>query len=1037
MMAGPVTQRQALGQAMEMAARLTTKGVSPQLDCKWVATESEPFYAFDIGEEKGFVLVAGDDRLSPILGYSDKGHFDFDKMPPALCFWLEAFHDHLYRTGDGECGEPTHSPARVMEVPRNAIAPMVSSNWSQQEPYNISCPEVSGELCNTGCTSTAMAQLVYYHRATCAKKLQSAIKAYTCTTDWPNYGKISVAGVAEGTPIDFDHMLDNYMGGESEVEKKAVADFLFYCAASLTTEFKPSSKGASTASPSDMPSALKKYFGFSKACCFKERKAYTNTQWEEMIYNELKENRPVVYTGRSETSSHAFIIDGYDGDMLYHVNWGWNGLYNGYFNLSLLSAVEGSSTNGYTMSQGVLIGAQAAYEGEMWGTLSACNLTLSGSTVGYTVANYTDGADNFKFGIAAILDDGSFHLLKATTSYVGMTSRYVRTVSLALAKSNMADLTPGDYVLKPVFYRQSEGMWRLADCSDEYVFHLSWNGSSYTLSLNSPSKNRTFTADAFSLPANAIMGAKIPVTATLTCHGGEYGSEVYLFASTTTSASSYSSKTGVYFKDGEQGEVSLYFTPSTAGKYNVWIATDTKGNSSIGGCSVNVTTSSSNGELSVVDYQVENAVKSGEWNTVYGKVLKGTITLKNIGTSLYSDVVTLWLMKGATKSYYLGCTSNKMLVTLAPGETMTWNYAYDEGETGNYYQLWLMKGGTLITNGKVRFFHLVPGITTYDAAGNFGSMAPSNVYNVPSDVCAVDLEGAGVSKVKPNANPNTVFFLGENDAVPSGLSAKNVVKAGVAESITLTDGYDFYTPRTFKANNISYSRTPQRQTSGKGGWETIVLPFAVQEVTNVTDNKTIDWFHSSTDSNKDFWLKKYALQDTETGVAYFDYVETFSPHIPYIIAVPSSRWGARHDLTGKQLRFSANNVEVTADAQLLSRTSVYRFEGTYVEKSVDDVFVLNDLGSSFVRTGNAALMPFRACFSENNPGSANANIAIGDFDSATFIESLPDMEEDESVDIHTLSGVKVRTAQVRDGQIDTEGLPKGIYVVRGRKIIVK
>lgn len=1032
LMAGPVTQRR----AMEIAARLAVDDASSQLDCKWAATESMPYYAFDIGEEKGFVIVAGDDRVSPILGYSDKGHFDWNEMPPALRAWLEAYGDHLSRTGDNENGEPMPSPSRVMEVPRNAIAPLLSTNWSQQEPYYNSCPYVGGEFCNTGCVATAMAQLIYYFRASCPKTLQAEIEGYTCTTNWPNFGYVSVPSVPEGTPIDFDHMLDNYMGRESEVEKKAVSDFMYYCAASIETEFVPPSTGSSSSANSyDIPSALKNYFGFSKDCCFKERSAYSIAQWEEMIYNEVKAGRPVVYRGRSENYSHAFLIDGYDGDMLYHVNWGWGGLYNGYYNLSVLSSVEGSTSNGFTMTQGALLGAQPAYEGDMLPTLSAYDYTLSGLTIGYTVANYTDGADDFMFGIAAVMEDETIHLLKSTAFYFSMPDRTTRPILLTLNKSDV-NLPKGEYALKPVYKRYSEETWRLADCSDEYLFHLSWDGSTPSLSLNSPSKGRIFTADAFSFPANAVKGSRIPITATLTCSGGEYGETVYLFASTTSTASTYASRTGVYLKDGEQCEVTLSFTPSTTGKYKVWIATDTQGTMSIGGCTVDVSESSSNGELSVVGYQVDNAVKSGEWNTVYGKILKGTITLKNTGASLYSDIITLWLMKGSTKSYYQGSSSNKMLVTLAPGETMTMNYAYDEGETGKYYQLWLMKGNALITNGKVRFFQLVPGITTYEATGNSKSIAPNSVFNVPDAVCAVDLEGAGVTKLTPNGNPNTIYFLGESDVVPSGLSDNNLVKSGVAEKVTLADGHAFYTPRTFYANTISYTRTPQRQTSGKGGWETIVLPFAVQEVTNVTDNKPIDWFHSSVDSNKDFWLKEYALQDVETGVAYFDHVETFLPHIPYLIAVPSSKWGATHDLTGKQLRFSANGVEVTADARLLSRTSVYRFEGTYVERMVEDMFVLNEQGTSFVRTGSASLMPFRAFFAESNPGGTHANIIIGDFDEATSIKTLPAMEE-ETVDIHTLSGVKVRTVKVRNGNVDTEGLPKGIYLVRGKKIIVR
>ena len=291
-----------------------------------------------------------------------------------------------------------------------------------------------------------------------------------------------------------------------------------------------------------------------------------------------------------------------------------------------------------------------------------------------------------------------------------------------------------------------------------------------------------------------------------------------------------------------------------------------------------------------------------------------------------------------------------------------------------------------------------------------------------------------MGKVVPNTNPNAVYFIGESDATPKGLGSSNVVKAGVAQRIELVDGHSFYTPRSFHANAISYKRTPQRQTSGVGGWETIVLPFAVQKVT--TEDRTIDWFHNDNDSGKDFWLKEYALQDTESGTAYFNHVEAFMPHVPYVIAVPSSKWGNEHDLTGKTLCFEASDEEVTADAKLLTQTSVYRFEGTYVQKVFDDVFVLNDSGTSFVRADDAALMPFHACFVPLLGGGSNANVTIGDFNAINGVESYA-VEQDGMVEAYSISGMRMGKVQIRNGHVDTVGLPKGVYIVEGKKMVVR
>ena len=1031
LLAGPVTRSQALGKAKEWAGRHAKAGALSCLTCKVEKVGKLPCYAFDIGHGEGFVIVAGDDRMDTVLGYADIGSFDLKDMPPALKAWLMACGEEL-ETLDNGTSKAYDRPAKVLEKTRGALAPLISCLWNQQEPYSNNCPDFLDEgKCATGCVATAMAQVLYYYREQNVRTIQEEISPYTCSTNWSGYGKISVPGVPKGTVVDWEHLLGEYKGTETAEEAEAVANLMFYCAAALKTEFVGPSSGYSTATNTNIPNALKKQFGFSSECCLKDRSAYAISQWEEMVYDELKAGRPVIYIGRSESVGHCFVVDGYDGDGLYHINWGWSGLYNGYYRLSSLSCVEGSTTKGYTMTQSAVFGAHPASNSNGLPALSASALALSGTTLSFTMTNFSGLADNFKFGVAAILDDGSLAVLKQSTSFIYMADRAKKATSFALSKANVASLEKGEYLVTPVFCRKSDNLWHEADCSTQYSYKLVWDGSTFSLSYNSPVSERVFSATGFQLPGNPVVGVKVPVGMTLSCSGGEYSSEVYLFASTTTTANSYASKTGVYLRDGEQCDISLYFSPGKAGTYNVWVATDTGGKNSIGSCKVKVTEAGTEGELSVTGFTVENAVASGEWNTVYGKMLKGTITLKNIGSSLYSDIITIWLMKGATKSYYLGSVSDKMLVTLGKGESMTVDYAYEEGETGNYYQLWIMKGGSIITNGKVRFFELVPGITIYDGKGNYKVVKSEKAYAVPENVVAVDMDGSGVASVTPNSNPNTLYFIGETDAIPSGLEGCNVVKAGLAEKVVLADGYDFFTPIAFHANDISYSRTPKLQTSGKGGWETIVLPFAVQEVSNATDNKVIDWFHRAADRGKNFWLKEYAMQDTETGTVYFNHVEQFRPHVPYIIAVPSDRWGVDNDLTGKELRFHATNVEVGTDAKLMVKSSVYRFEGSYVETSVGDVFVLNSQGSSFTRTDKALLKPFRACFHPKGGGNALASLAIGDF---TMVDGIDNVELPASTaDIYTISGVKVgSTANVAFGD-----LPKGVYVVNGKKYVVR
>ena len=298
--------------------------------------------------------------------------------------------------------------------------------------------------------------------------------------------------------------------------------------------------------------------------------------------------------------------------------------------------------------------------------------------------------------------------------------------------------------------------------------------------------------------------------------------------------------------------------------------------------------------------------------------------------------------------------------------------------------------------------------------------------SVPNDILAIDFTDAeGLTTVTPNNNPNTLYIV--SGSIPNGLNGKNVVEDGVTETLTLIDSrvinentehYGFYAPINFTASQISYERVFEQGTNGDGsGWTTIVLPFDVQTV--MVGDKTIDWFHNSDDTGKNFWLRE--LKSDAVGSVTFDYVDELKANTPYIIAVPGNKWGDEWNLTGKTLKFIGKaNASIVKDAEAETSGKHYSFVGTTISQTLTDVYALNDAGSTFVN-GEATIAPFRAYFI----GESNASrLIIRSADGQTTSITMPEKEPLVTGDIYTLDGRKVKG-----------NLPKGVYIVNGKKMI--
>ena len=307
------------------AAALTHSGVMARVQGHQAAlremkrTDDYAVWGFEQG---GFAIVAVDDAMPELLGYSEKT-FRSDSDNPNFRWYL-----HMVQ----QASEQTRSEGK--KAPGN-IAPdtdkfkakvptLLSSEWGQDRPYWNHCP-VTTDTCVTGCVATAIAQLIYYQRS-------------------PEHGHgshyHSMAGLAdfEHTYYRYDLMRDiYYCESYTEEEADAVAELMSHCGIAVDMNYSPEGSGAYSGSAE---SALRNYFGYSNADML-NRYAYSERQWMEVLYEELSNNRPVYYSGVDndpvDGGGHAFVLDGYDEAGYVSVNWGWNGTENGYYNIALLN----------------------------------------------------------------------------------------------------------------------------------------------------------------------------------------------------------------------------------------------------------------------------------------------------------------------------------------------------------------------------------------------------------------------------------------------------------------------------------------------------------------------------------------------------------------------------------------------------------------------------------------------------------------------------------------------------------------------------
>lgn len=336
----------------EVAMRHTVDGLlSPEANM--VKAVSSDCYRVYENPNGGFVVLSTDDLLPDILAYSPCGNLSGDATSknPGLLWWLRAVEE---ASRDIVKGNRKHAPIKP-DTDRFAerIAPMITAQWGQEEPFFNFCPVGSSagsmggiqEHCLTGCVATAIAQIMHYHKF--PEHGQNYHLIYFPFGD--TSGQKLEVDFSESY-YDWNNMLDSYQKGYSEEEANAVALLMYDCGVASNMVYRTTGSAAFT---KDAAEGLVKYFGYASTTTVENRVNYTDAEWMDKVYAELNAGRPIFYGANDVAAGgHAFVIDGYNSDGMVHVNWGWEGKDNGYYDISILN--PGSYQ--FSMNQDAIMG---------------------------------------------------------------------------------------------------------------------------------------------------------------------------------------------------------------------------------------------------------------------------------------------------------------------------------------------------------------------------------------------------------------------------------------------------------------------------------------------------------------------------------------------------------------------------------------------------------------------------------------------------------------------------------------------------------
>ena len=373
---------------------------SPQLQLVWDGEDANTrsagnlpaFYVFNSTDQKGFVIIAGDDVVMPVLGYSFTNSFVVDGMPSNLKSWMNGLKEQI-----NEARETGLNTSDVVYEAWSGVSDMTTGDvvkqyqtaeWDQESPYNTLCPKIEGTQTVTGCVATAISILMRYHQWPNAGTGTLPAYSYEALVSGAKIHQ-NVSGRTLGHTYAWNDMPLQYDRNSSEISKNEVATLMYDCGVMAQSQFNIASAGGTGASTLTAVHGLAEYMNYNKSMLCLRREWYSDAEWIQMLENEIMTVGPVLYGGATlSNEGHQFILDGYTTENYFRVNWGWSGHSNGFFLISALNPDDqgagGSTGGGFIANQDALFGLKPAKGNSNYQTLLGMLAGKTGSGESYS-----------------------------------------------------------------------------------------------------------------------------------------------------------------------------------------------------------------------------------------------------------------------------------------------------------------------------------------------------------------------------------------------------------------------------------------------------------------------------------------------------------------------------------------------------------------------------------------------------------------------------------------------------------------------------
>ena len=330
-----ITQWQAQQQAYSFWGKQMPQKAKAKSRAATTASRSDAYYVFN-NDAGGFVIIAGDDAVTPVLGYTSTGSFDAENLPDGLKDLLKSYERQIAALGDNYVANQTATRAAF-----TGEKLLNTAKWNQNAPFNKYTPNNYV----TGCVATAGA-IVMKHHGYPAKGTGSHSYTWNGQTLTANFGHT----------YDWASMPAKY-DGTNDAAFDGVARLMADLGVAVEMQYNKDGSGAYIG---NLVTAMQKYYGYSKLSHLMAIEDVGAEAWNGRLREEIDANRPVLYAASDPAGGgHAFVIDGYK-DESFSVNWGWGGYCDGFYQIGALNPESAGKPTGdkYNVSQSAVFGME-------------------------------------------------------------------------------------------------------------------------------------------------------------------------------------------------------------------------------------------------------------------------------------------------------------------------------------------------------------------------------------------------------------------------------------------------------------------------------------------------------------------------------------------------------------------------------------------------------------------------------------------------------------------------------------------------------